>query len=201
MRNLTPNQDNDNVQAHQSSSPQRYPFELLSEVERSATILASFAVTPVPVLESVEKDATPATTVFTVKAVKSPNAHEPMDNSDEVLDRTLRAMDRTALGHLILHICKTNPAIDGQLKGTLLVHSSEVQEWKENDDQERFNENGNERPILLDEESDKENESPVHLGRFQPRYAICDRCEKRYDTTRNVIGLCKFHPGMSRCFR
>lgn len=104
-------------------------------------------------------------------------------------------MDPRALRHLMMRFYEDVPAVRDRLHDKFLVPSSEVREWKESDDQERFDDNGNEKPILLDEESEKENKSTIPSEQLVTRYATCERCRKSYDTSKNANGLCKFHPG------
>ena len=123
------------------------------------------------------------------------SVNEAPNNSAALVGHTLRIMDHRALRHLIMRFYEDVPAVRDQLHDKFLVRSSEVHEWKEGDDQERFDDNGNEKPILLDEESENGNKSAGPNEQLAARYAACERCRKIYDTSKNAIGLCKFHIG------
>ena len=124
-------------------------------------------------------------------------APDSIDDSDTILTLTLKHMDPKVIKHLIQKAGKGESEVAKAVKSIFIVAQDEVQQWQESDDQECYDDDGKQKVLVA------KTEQPVkeaHNGKYEHRYAVCDRCKRTFDKGKNPVGACRWHPGTSTAF-
>lgn len=122
-------------------------------------------------------------------------APDSIDDSDTILALALSKMDHKVIKYLIQQASKGDSEAAKAVKSVFIVAGHEVQQWHQGDDQERYDDDGKQKALV------KKTEQPVkeaHSGKYEHRYAICDRCKRTFDKGKNPVGACSWHSGTSK---
>ena len=95
------------------------------------------------------KSTPKSTTASAAKSESSPKPPDQVDHLNTILALTLQNMNSKVVDQLIQKACQTSGELTTELKGIFIISEDEVQEWKDGDDYELYDDDGKRKKVVL----------------------------------------------------